>query len=100
MIIFYEITATVREDLIADFKRYLIKLHIPDLMATGSFLAATLARSEPGRYRIRYEAKDRKSLDDYLRYHAPRLREHMIRTFPEGIELSREEWDVIATFDR
>jgi hypothetical protein len=51
----YEITATVRADLCDAYERYMRDRHIPDLLATGSFAGATMARSSPGRYRIRYE---------------------------------------------
>lgn len=96
--VIYEITAIVREVLIADYEEYMTRTHIPDLMATGSFAAASFSRSVSGRYRIRYEATSRELLDIYLRDHASRLREDMIRTFPEGIELNREEWEVLAAF--
>lgn len=92
----YEITATVREDLRDDYLSYMRERHIPDLLATGAFASASLSRSSPGRYRLRYEAHDRDSLDRYLADHAPRLRAHALERFPEGVELSREEWDVIA----
>jgi hypothetical protein len=92
----YEITATVRDDLREAYERYLRDRHIPDLLATGCFSAASLSRSAPGRFRIRYEAHDRASLDRYLAEYAPRLRTDALAHFAEGVELSREEWDVVA----
>lgn len=94
----YEITATVRADLCDAYERYMRDRHIPDLLATGSFAGATIARSSPGRYRIRYEAHDRESLERYLGEHAPRLRRHATDTFPEGLQLTREEWTVLAAW--
>lgn len=88
----YEITATVRPDLCDAYERYMRERHIPDLMQTGAFVAASFGRSAAGRYRIRYEAKTRQALDTYLAKHAPRLRQHFTGTFPSGIELVREEW--------
>lgn len=95
----YEITATVRSDLCDDYERYMRDTHIPDLMRTGSFVAATFGRSAPGRYRIRYEAKSRADLDAYIAAHAPRLRAHFGATFPAGIELSREEWEIVESWE-
>lgn len=92
----YEITAAVRADLCGEYERYMRELHIPHLLETGAFAAATFSRSSQGRYRIRYEAHSRDALDDYLENHAPRLREHFAQTFPEGVQVSREEWDVLA----
>jgi hypothetical protein len=97
-IVIYEITATVREDLVGDFETFLTGTHIPDLIATGQFVASTFMRSGTGRYRISYEAQSREVLDIYLREHASRLRIHMNETFPSGVELSREEWTVVKRF--
>ncbi|MBX6330668.1 MAG: DUF4286 family protein [Gemmatimonadaceae bacterium] len=92
----YEITATVRADLADGYERFMREHHIPHLLATGAFAAATLSRSAPGRYRVRYEAHSRAALDRYLAEHAPRLRQEFTAAFPAGIELSREEWTVLA----
>lgn len=89
IMITYEITATVRDDLIDAYERYMRDRHIPDLMGTGSFAGASLSRSSPGCYRIRYEVRGREELDEYLAKHAPRLRRHFTETFPSGVELSR-----------
>jgi hypothetical protein len=91
----YEITAEVREDLIPEFEKYMISRHIPDVMATGAFESCMFTRSRRGRYRIFYRTS-RTLLEGYLREHAPRLRAHIVESFPEGVELSREEWQVIG----
>jgi len=94
----YEITASVAHDLCAEYERYMIERHIPDLIWTGAFEGVTLSRSKPGRYRIRYEARGREALDQYLKQYADRLRQHFKETFPSGIELSREEWENLRTW--
>jgi len=94
----YEITATVRPDLCEAYEQYMRARHIPDLLETGAFAGASLSRSVPGRYRVRYEARSRKALDAYLAEHAPRLRQHFTETFPTGVELTREEWTVLASW--
>ncbi|MGI8618958.1 MAG: DUF4286 family protein [Gemmatimonadaceae bacterium] len=91
----YEITAIVRADLCDAYERYMTDRHIPDVMRTGAFAAATFSRSAPGRYRIRYEVSSRETMDAYLADHAPGLRQHFAETFPVGVELSREEWTVL-----
>ena len=95
----YEITATVRPELRADYEQYMIDRHIPDLLDTGAFEGATFSRSSDGRYRIRYEAISREALDQYLYEHASRLRQHFTDTFPDGVELSREEWQMIHNWE-
>lgn len=96
--IVYEVRAIVRDDLFEAYERYMLERHIPDLMQTGAFTAATFERSAPGRYAMRYSSPDRKTLDEYLNEHAPRLRADLLEHFPEGVELSRTEWEVIARF--
>ena len=91
----YEITATVRGDLTAVYERYMRDDHIPALLATGAFRGASFSRSAPGRYRVHYEAHDRQSLDGYLANHASATRADFAAHFPDGVEVSREEWDVI-----
>ena len=96
----YEITAAVRADLVDAYERFMRERHIPDLLATGHFAAASLGRSRPGRYRIRYEAKSREVLDRYIAEDAPRLRAHLQGEFPEGIEITREEWEILESWPR
>jgi hypothetical protein len=98
MPVLYEVLITVREDLRAAFEAYMIGTHIPDVISTGTFSAATLATIEPGLYRASYSASSLEELDNYLRDHSPRLREDVAEQFPEGLTISREVWDVLASF--
>jgi hypothetical protein len=92
----YEVTAVVPSELREAYEKYMIDRHIPDVLSTGAFVVASLSSADPGRYRIRYEVHSREALDSYLKDDAPALRQHFAETFPEGIELSREEWTVLA----
>ena len=96
--VIYEITATVRVDLIAEYEKYMLERHIPDLMATGYFSGARMARSSANRYRIQYEARDQKALDEYLERHAARLRADFLTHFPQDVELARENWEVLQAW--
>jgi hypothetical protein len=96
----YEITATVRTDMLDRYERFMRERHIPDLFTSGHFASATFEKSQPGRYRIRYEARSREALDRYLAENAPRLRAHFQGEFPEGVELTREVWDVVESWPR
>lgn len=93
--VIYEVTATVRADLVADYEAWL-PAHVAELLATGCFVSAVIGRSTPGRYRIRYEAPDHAALDRYLTEHAPRLRASGLARFPDGLELTREVWVAIG----
>jgi hypothetical protein len=96
--IIYEITATVRDNLIEEYEKYMREIHIPDLLATGFFSGARIARSAENRYRIQYEAHDQKALDEYLETEAARLRADFLAHFAEGIELTRENWEVLQVW--
>ncbi len=96
MNVIYEITATVRPDLTADYESYMRNRHVPDLLATGFFVSVRFSRSG-NRFRVCYESND---LDGYLSREAARLRADFVEHFPEGVELSRENWDVIESWPK
>lgn len=96
--IIYEITATVNSDLIEDYESFMIDRHIPDLIETGHFGSAEISRSQPGRYRMRYAAKDKEALENYLRTDASRLREDFVRHFPDGVQILRENWEMMHSW--
>ena len=98
--IIYEITAKVSVELIKDYEKYMREIHIPDLLRTEYFGKAYFTRSEENRYRVQYHAFNQKALDNYLEKDAPRLREHFTSHFPNGIELSRENWKIIEEFNK
>ncbi len=93
----YEVTAVVRPDLVESYEAYM-RRHIPELLATGWFVAATFARSNGHRYRVRYDASDQPSLGRYLAEDAPRLRADFVDHFPNGVEISREVWETVGAW--
>jgi hypothetical protein len=99
--IIYEITAIVRPQLALEYEKYMRERHIPDLLETGFFRAAYFTRSAAAtenRYRIQYHAHNRSALDEYLKTQAERLRADFLAHFPKGIELSRENWEVLEVW--
>ena len=94
----YEVTAKVELERCDEYEEFMRGLHIPALMATGSFTNAWFERSESGRYRILCIADAQSSLDTYLSEHAPGLRKDFYDHFPDSVELSREVWDVLEQF--
>lgn len=98
--IIYEITATVRADLIEKYEIYMRDRHIPDLLETGFFHGAKFARSGENRYRIQYLAHDQEALDEYLQTDAASLREDFLAHFGEGVEVSRENWNVLEVWEK
>ena len=87
----YEVMMRVREDLRADWEAYL-PAHSAEVMATGCFESAVIARGEPGEYRCCYTASSRELLARYLSEFAPALRADALLHFPEGVETARAVW--------
>jgi len=96
--IIYEITTIVRADLIEKYESYMREQHIPELLETGFFGGAKFTRSVENRYRIQYEAHDQMALDEYLQTDATRLREDFLAHFGEGVEVLRENWNVLEVW--
>ena len=94
----YEVTAVVPSELVGQFEEYMRRRHIADVLATGYFESATFSRTD-AKYRMKYLAHSREALDRYLAEDTMRLRDDFYKHFPAGIELSREVWDVIETFE-
>lgn len=97
--VIYEVSGTVKRELVPDYERYMRERHIPDVLATGSFLGAALVRAGENRYRILYEVADEATLQRYLDEHAPALRADFAAHFPTGVELSREVWKVMERWN-
>jgi len=97
--VIYEITAVVRAELASEYERYMRERHIPDLLKTGYFHGANFTRSSENRCRVGYEALNQTALDAYLKNDAERFRADFLAHFPEGVELSREVWQVLHIWD-
>ena len=95
----YEVLAEMDVGLAADYERYMRDEHIPEVLATGCFARAALERAGEGRYRTRYEAASRALLERYLRDHTSELRARFSARFPDGIRLSRSEWETVGRMD-
>jgi len=90
--IIYEVTTTVATDAVPAYEAYMRDRHIRDVLASGCFVSASIARSLPGRYRIRYVARDMDILDQYLATHARHLRDDFALHLGDHVEVSREVW--------
>lgn len=88
----YEVGATVRAELCAEFESYMRGRHIPEVLTTRCFIGASFAITGEGRYRTAYHVADEATLQRYLEEHAPALRADFAKHFPVGVELAREVW--------
>lgn len=90
--VIYEVSASVRADLVEEWKEYMKSHHLPDMLATGCFNEARLMSSDSGTFRSEYVVPNRAALERYLTEHAALLRPHAKERFPEGITFEREVW--------
>lgn len=93
--VLYEVRGTTNDVRLADtIETYLRVTHIPDVLATGCFAGAYVARLDPLTFRTTYVAHDHSTLERYFAQHTGRLRADFVRRFPTGVTLTREEWIV------
>lgn len=97
--IIYEVTMDVAAAGIAAYERYMRDKHIPDVLTTGCFVSATVARSIPGRYRIRYTALNMDILDRYLGTHSQQFRDDFADQLGTDVKVSREVWSELQHWD-
>lgn len=91
----YEVTTLLKDPSVAArFSRWMSEEHIPQVMATGCFLAAELAQLGADQFRSRYVAATRADLDRYLAEHTAALRDHFSREFGDEATTSRQEWQI------
>lgn len=91
----YEVTATVAPEIRARYELFMRERHVPDVLATGLFTGARFSRSDEGRYQVTYHLDARADLEKYLQVHAGRLRADFVAHFPDGVELSRDNWTTL-----
>lgn len=103
MQIIYNVTVNVDESIHDEWLNW-IKIHIPQVLATGCFLEARFTRVltdeqiEGITYSIQYKAKNRQSLQEYYDKHADRLRQDGRIKFADKSIAFRTELEVIDEY--
>lgn len=88
MAILYEVRVTVEVALALKFEHYM-RGHMADVLSTGYFAGASIARVTDSQYLIIYEADSRADIEKYLEKESPRLRADFAAHFPEGVNAQR-----------
>ncbi len=98
----YNVTINVEESVKDTWVTWMMNTHIPDVLATGKFLEATMTRvlvdEEMGgiTYSVQFKVKDRETLDLYYQNDAERLRNDTIKLFGNSLVAFRTELEVVA----
>ena len=90
--IIYEVTSDVAAAGIAAYETFMRDTHIPAVLKSGCFVSATIDRSMPGRYRVRYVVRNMDILDRYLALYAPQFRDDFAAHLGDLVRVSREVW--------
>lgn len=97
--IIYEVTTDVAPASILAYEAYMRDTHIPAVLSTGCFIRASIARSIPGRYRIRYIATSMAVLDRYLGDHSQQFRDDFAAHLGAAVQVSREVWSELQHWE-
>lgn len=97
--IIYEVTTDVEPASIPAYEAYMRDTHIPAVLRTGCFVRASISRSIPGRYRIRYVATDMDVLDRYLGEHSEQFRDDFAAHLGASVTVSREVWSELQHWE-
>lgn len=98
----YNVTINIDEQVHRPWLDWMRDRHIPDMLATGKFTHAKLARvlveGDQGgiTYSVQYTVQDRKTLEAYYREDAQRLRGEAHGHFPNQFVSFRTELEVIS----
>ena len=93
----YTVTCRVEDPMLeTKWLGWLEREHVADVIKSGALRAEVVRRDGGGRvYDIHYWFKDAQAHDDYIRNHAPRLREEGMKLFPYGLAYERASGEII-----
>jgi hypothetical protein len=87
MKILYNVTVIVDDSIMEEWKKWMIDIHIPEVMATGAFETYQFQKiltegSEGGTtFAIQYLSQNREEYERYQMQHAPKLQEEHRRRY-------------------
>lgn len=94
----YEVTLEVVSARAAELEAYMRGRHIPEILATGCFVAIRFERASPTRVRTCYEAASVAQLERYLREHADHFRADFRATVGDAAVPTRETWEEVEAW--
>ena len=100
--IIYNVTINIDDDVHDHWLSWMRDKHIPDMLATGKFthakMAKVLVEEELGgtSYSVQYTCPDRKTLKKYYAENASKMREEGLKLFPNKFVAFRTELEVVS----
>jgi hypothetical protein len=96
-VIRYEVTLECSESTAPALEQWMRNSHIPEMLATGCFVAIHFDRGD-ARFRTVYQAATPHDLDRYLQHHATTMRGRFHDRFPDGVAVSRDTWEQLQSW--
>jgi hypothetical protein len=102
MKIFYNVTVIIDDSILEEWKSWMIKTHIPDVMATGAFESYQLTKvitegSEGGTtFAIQYLSPSKEEYERYQMQHAPKLQQEHQKKYNGQFGAFRTLMEVIS----
>ena len=99
--IIYNVTIKVDQSIAEDWLRWLLDIHIPEVMATGCFMQSRVVRllevddREGPTYAIQYEARSRADYNRYITMHATGMRQRSTDQWCEKFIAFRSVMEVV-----
>lgn len=98
----YNVTTNIDKSVHDEWLQWMRERHIPDVLATGKFLNAKMSKvlieEEMGgiTYSVQFTTVDRETLQKYYQEDAQRLRDDVLKRFPNKFVSFRTELEVIS----
>jgi len=101
--IIYNVTCNVEQDISEEWMKWMSKVHIPEVMATGIFLSAQVNKVITGNddgetYAIQYNCDSMKDLHLYQVKFAPALQEKHSKKYGTKVIAFRTLLQVVSNF--
>ena len=104
--VIYNVTVKIEKDSESKWVRWMRETHIPDVLATNSFLGAKLNKilfldeSDGITYTVQYESQDMKTLDRYHKEFASELQKDLVTNFKDKYVAFRSIMEVQEEFNQ
>ena len=102
----YNVTFNIEESVHDQWLQWMLKKHIPDMVATGKFskalMSKVLVNEEMGglTYSIQFTTDSKEMLERYYKEDANRLRNETIQLFPNKFVAFRTELEIIHEIEK
>lgn len=100
----YVVYVSVTRSVADEWLRWMVDEHVPDVLATGCFVRATVCRDSAGddddtiAYRVQYQTETEAALERYIADFSPALKKDHADRFASKVTARRDILSVVAEF--